>query len=148
MTQRFEKNPFFSSSLFLALPSSLPLKQENDRSSNFEHLLSYTFERKGESKRALTCVHSRVLLQIYLLLIQVLLLLLNYVLLSAGRFVCVCVCARACVHFLFVRVYICVCATRGEREREKERGKGEKEGAVRERRWVRRKKNKKSTPLL
>ena len=93
-------------------------------------------KEQGESKRALTCVHSRVLLQIYLLLIQVLLLLLNYVLLSAGRFVCVCVCARACVHFLFVRVYICVCATRGEREREKERGKGEKEGDVRERRWV------------
>jgi len=36
-----------------------------------------------------------------------------------------------------------VCATRGERERKKEREKGEKEGDVRERRWVRRKKNKK-----
>jgi len=35
-------------------------------------------KEQGESKRALTCVHSRVLLQIYLLLIQVLLLLLNY----------------------------------------------------------------------
>ena len=121
MTQRFEKNPFFSSSLFLALPSSLPLKQENDRSSNFEHLLSYTFERKGESKRALTCVHSRVLLQIYLLLIQVLLLLLNYVLLSAGRFVCVCVCACVCTFFVCARVYLCVCDAGRERERERER---------------------------